>query len=78
MALNGTELSSEVTMKQAIFYYSKEFTTLPDYTAHAGQTVKVLRPLTADEYDADPTMERMFKIRASDGWEGDAFESELS
>lgn len=57
------------------FNYPEEFTTLPEYSNHRGQTVKVLRKLTDEE--ADREEEPMFKIQASDGWEGDAFESEL-
>lgn len=63
-------------MKTAIFDYPEAFTTLPEYTAHAGQLVTVVRPLIdGAEYDnqGDP----MFRIRASDGWEGDAWKSEL-
>ena len=77
-------------MKQAVFNYPKEFVTLPDYTAHAGQTVEVLRelsqadacdvPLKADgTYEPEPhDVERMFRIQAADGWQGDAFLSELT
>ncbi len=64
-------------MRQAVFRYPPEFVTLSKYTAHAGQIVKVVRALRADEYEVDSQMERMFKIRAFDGWEGAAFESEL-
>ena len=64
--------------KHAVFNYPSEFRSLPEYTAHAGWQVVVLRELTEDEYDnADPDRERMFKIQAEDGWVGDAFESEL-
>lgn len=59
--------------------YPEYFTTLPEYTAHAGQTVQVLRVLGPGEADPpDPgNSERMFKVRADDGWEGEAFASEL-
>lgn len=63
-------------MKTAIFNYPKEFKTLPEYTAHADQVVTIVRPLIeGEEYDdeGDP----MFRIRAADGWEGDAWQSEL-
>lgn len=57
------------------FDYPSQFTTLPDYTAHANQSVVVLRPLSDEEYtnEGDP----MYAIRASDGFEGAAWESEL-
>lgn len=58
-----------------MFRYPPEFVTLPDYTAHAGQMVEVVHPLTRDEYDFDG--EAMFLIRADDGWEGHAYRSEL-
>lgn len=63
------------------FAYPTAFVTLPEYTAHAGQTVTVIRKLDAALGDAvepdSPDMEVLYRIRADDGWEGDAFESEL-
>ena len=56
------------------FDYPDVFTTAPDYTAHAGQTVTVIRQLTEDECDPELTM---FEIEAPDGWRGHAFASEL-
>lgn len=65
-----------------IFNYPKEFTSLQDYTAHAGQKVDIVRPMRSYEnypddgeynFEGDP----MFEIRAEDGWIGHAFESEL-
>lgn len=68
-------------MKHAIFHYPKEFVTLPDYTAHAGQRVEVVRELSVESGDdVEPhnaDMEIMFEIRAADGWIGHAFCSEL-
>ena len=64
---------------KAHFNYPVEFETHPDYRAHSGQVVEIMRALSrleADFHD-DPQLERMFKIRAVDGWQGDAFESEL-
>lgn len=58
------------------FAYPEYFVTLPDYTKHAGQVVRVLRQTL--ESDRSLVMERMFTIRAKDGWTGDAFESELT
>lgn len=57
------------------FNYPDCFVSLPDYTAHAGQLVEVVRPLRRDEYTFDG--EAMFLIRADDGWEGHAYRSEL-
>lgn len=69
------------------FAYPEGFTTLPDYTAHAGQTVTVLRECNEQEADilwddlqdgkGARVVDLMFKVRAPDGWEGDAWESEL-
>lgn len=47
----------------------------PDYTAHSGQTVYVVRKLTNKE--CDPECQPMYVIRASDGWEGHARLDEL-
>jgi hypothetical protein len=62
-------------MKQAKFNYPKEFLSLTKYTDHAGQIVIVIRELQKDEYDYQG--EKMYLIRAKDGWTGEAFESEL-
>jgi hypothetical protein len=68
------------------FDYPYEFTSLDDYSAHRGAIVQVLRPCSADEADIlwdtpngddEEIVDRMFKVRADDGWEGDAWESEL-
>ena len=80
--------------QQFRFAYPSEFVTLPDYPAHAGQIVTVVKeinqaagngneygdvPLKADgTYEPEPwDLERMFVIQAADGWQGDAWESEL-
>ena len=47
----------------------------PDYTAHSGQKVRVLRQLTDKE--CNPECQPMWRIRASDGWIGSANSSEL-
>ena len=57
------------------FDYPVEFVTLPDYSAHRGQRVTVIRQLTDDE--CDPDSEPMWRIRATDGWTGDASDYEL-
>lgn len=60
------------------FDYPRQFVTLPEYTAHAGQVVEIVRPLVeGSEYDDDEQADPMYHIRAADGWEGDAWESEL-
>jgi len=64
-------------MQRAIFNYPKEFTTLPEYTAHTGQVVTVIRPLTNEEADQGGDLELMYLVRADDGQELHAFESEL-
>ena len=63
-----------------VFNYPRELKSLPDYTARSGRNVTVMRPLTEDEADGpNQGCEQMYRIRdESDGWEGDAFESELS
>ena len=59
------------------FDYPKVFTTLPDYAAHIGQQVTVLRELE-DGVDYDRgECERGYIVEASDGWHGVAWESEL-
>lgn len=57
------------------FDYPREFTTLPEYTAHAGQIVEVIGKLPNSQ--VDPENRPMFRIRAADGWEGEAFGNEL-
>lgn len=48
----------------------------PDYTAHSGQTVKIVRQFHPP--DIDPEMsEEVFEVEASDGWRGTANRSEL-
>jgi hypothetical protein len=69
------------------FDYPETFTTLPEYTAHRGVLVEVIRPCTEDEADVlfdsvddigEQIVDRMFKVRAvADGWEGEAWETEL-
>lgn len=59
------------------FNYPKEFRTLPDYSAHRESFVKVLRQCTTDECNQQREYERMFVVKAPDGWIGHAWESEL-
>ena len=78
--------------QQFRFDYPAEFVTLPEYTAHAGQVVTIIKevhqgmgneygdvPLKADgTYEPEPwDVERLFVIQAADGWQGEAWESEL-
>lgn len=58
-----------------IFAYPKEFTTMPHYTARAGQVVTISRELDGSEYDYDG--ERMFEVIAEDGLLMQAYEGEL-
>lgn len=60
---------------QRTFNYPKEFVTLPEYTAHRGVLVTVIRPATDEE--VDPDMQPMYLIWAADGWTGYAWEDEL-
>lgn len=73
-----TETNSLIGSKVR-FNYPVEFVTLPDYSQHRNQTVEVIRQLgETDGVDVGPEFERMYEIRAEDGWIGQAFESELS
>ena len=47
----------------------------PDYTAHSGQTVEIVRQCTDDE--CEPGCQPMWLIKADDGWTGHANGSEL-
>ena len=47
----------------------------PDYTAHSGQKVRVLRQLTDKE--CSPECQPMWRVVAADGWIGTACSSEL-
>ena len=65
--------------KQYRFDYPESFISLPLYSAHRGQVVTVLRKATEEEADGpEKDCEQMYKIKASDGWEGFAWESELA
>lgn len=57
------------------FNYPAEFTTLPDYAAHRGQLVKLIRQL--DDTECDPECQPMYLIQANDGWQGHASIDEL-
>lgn len=62
--------------KRYVFDYPEAFVTLPEYSARRGQLVEVVRPLKRHvEFPYEG--EAMFRIRAEDGWEGDAWRSEL-
>lgn len=57
--------------------YPLQFVTLPDHSAHRGQMVLVLCEC-ADAEGPEDSCEQMYRIRALDGWEGDAWITELS
>jgi hypothetical protein len=59
------------------FAYPERFVTLPAYSAHRGQLVTVLRPISPKEGGQGGGMERIFVVQAEDGWIGHAFASEL-
>jgi hypothetical protein len=71
-------------MTEAIIGQTKRFTYpnygtpdgYPEYTAHSGQLVAVIRQLTLEECDAK--CQPMYLVRAADGWEGHVNGSELS
>jgi len=46
----------------------------PDYTAHNGQIVKVMSEVKVDEEFSE---NRLYAIRAADGWTGQAWGEEL-
>lgn len=46
----------------------------PDYTAHSGQTVTILRRLLPPEASAEV---EMYVVKAEDGWEGSVHRDEL-
>ena len=62
------------------FDYPTWFVSLPDYTARRGQMVTVVRQFNDDE--AEPPNEDcpdvLYKVRGKDGWDGEAWGSELS
>jgi hypothetical protein len=60
---------------RAVFDYPQAFVTLPEYSAHRGQEVTVVRQCTSQE--ADQECQHMYVIQASDGWTGVADEDEL-
>jgi hypothetical protein len=76
-----------VNGKNYRFDYPEEFTSLNDYSAHRGATVTVIGPAPPEEADVlwdDPNgtgtniiVDRMFRVKAADGWSGCAWESEL-
>lgn len=57
------------------FNYPKQFTTLPDYSAHRGQYVTVIR-LLLPGIETDVNIP-MYEVRAADGWIGHAHKDEL-
>jgi hypothetical protein len=67
-------------MTTAIFTYPKEFTTLPELQKRSGQIVEILGeydPAKATE-DREAYGETLMRIKFADGFEAEAFETELS
>ena len=67
---------TDLTGKTMVFTYPEEFDEVSGHAAHSGQLVTVTGK--GDDFEAhviagDP----MWKIKASDGWTGDAWASEL-
>ena len=60
-----------------VFRYPHEFTTLPEYESRRGSVVEIVRQHTQEEADQGNGMERMYLVRAADGWQGSAWASEL-
>ena len=62
----------------AIFHYGHygHPDSYPEYSAHRGSMVTVMRELTDQECDRDE-VGRMFEVMAPDGWRGHAFIDEL-
>lgn len=64
-------------MTRALFTYPSEYKTLEPYRAHSGQVVTIVRELIDGvEYEREDG-ERMYLVRADDGWTGHVWESEL-
>lgn len=62
-----------------VFDFPAHLPTPPDYQRHRGQAVLVLRECDATEADGPALgFEQMYVIRAADGWEGEAYVTELS
>lgn len=84
MAIDGFTVEIGGTYR---FAYPEQFTSLPEYTAKAGSLVTVVRRCTEAEADevwddlqdgqGDRLVDMMFKVRDAEGWEGDAWHSEL-
>lgn len=69
-------ITTDKTGKRFTFAYRPEsFAPIPEYTAHMGKTVHVVRQLTGDECDDEE--QPMWLVRTADGWEGHAFDDEL-
>lgn len=83
------EIMAQSPIKVGYYYrfeYPDLFTTLSEYSNRRNHIVQVIRPCTEKEADIlwdDPegngtVVDRMFRIKAADGWEGSAWESELA
>ena len=63
--------------KRYRFAYPEAFVTLPEYSAHRGQPVTVVRLCDPEADQVDPECMPVYVIRADDGWTGHADASEL-
>jgi hypothetical protein len=64
--------------QQYKFEYPPEFTTLPEYDVVRGAVVSAVRKLTPEEADGPAQdCEQMWLVRAGNGKDYHAFESEL-
>jgi hypothetical protein len=62
--------------EKKLFTYPAAFLMYPDYRAHSGQLVTVVRQLTDEE--CEPECQPMYLVRADDGWTGHVDASELT
>jgi len=63
--------------QKMLFTYPRSFSEVEGHRAHSGQIVEVIgkgEDFDVHEADGDP----IWRIRATDGWTGDAWQSELS
>jgi hypothetical protein len=59
--------------KSFVFNYPQEFVTLPEYSEHRGHVVTIIGLAEPGDEDTEP----VWTFRCADGWNGEAFDSEL-